>query len=154
VIDIDLITLEWERKIREEGPLPQRMRPHSLDEFAGQENLLGEGKPLRRLIAADKLPSMIFYGPPGTGKTTLALLIASTTRASFIQLNAVAVGVKDIREVVAAARERWSLRNRRTILFIDEIHRFNKAQQDALLAAVEQGTVIFIGATRRILSSI
>ena len=147
MIDIDLITLEWERKIREEGPLPQRMRPHSLDEFAGQENLLGEGKPLRRLIAADKLPSMIFYGPPGTGKTTLALLIASTTRASFIQLNAVAVGVKDIREVVAAARERWSLHNRRTILFIDEIHRFNKAQQDALLAAVEQGTVIFIGAT-------
>ena len=147
MIDIDLITLEWERKIREEGPLPQRMRPRSLDEFAGQENLLGEGKPLRRLIAADKLPSMIFYGPPGTGKTTLALLIASTTRASFIQLNAVAVGVKDIREVVAAARERWSLHNRRTILFIDEIHRFNKAQQDALLAAVEQGTVIFIGAT-------
>lgn len=144
---IDLITMEWERKMREEGPLPQRLRPRGLDEFAGQENLLGEGKPLRRLIAADRLPSMIFYGPPGTGKTTLALIIASTTRASFVQLNAVAAGVKDIREVVAGARERWSLRNRRTILFIDEIHRFNKAQQDALLAAVEQGTIIFIGAT-------
>ena len=115
---------------------------------------MGEGKPLRRLIAADKLPSMIFYGPPGTGKTTLALLIASTTRASFIQLNAVAVGVKDIREVVAAARERWSLHNRRTILFIDEIHRFNKAQQDALLAAVERAPLFLSGRRRRILSSI
>lgn len=144
---IDLITMEWERKMREEGPLALRMRPPSLDEFAGQSDLLGEGKPLRRLITADRVPSMIFCGPPGTGKTTLALIIASTTRAAFIQLNAVTAGVKDIREVVGNARERWSLQNRRTILFIDEIHRFNKAQQDALLAAVEQGTVIFIGAT-------
>jgi len=133
--------------MREEGPLALRMRPRRLEEFVGQSDLLGEGKPLRRLISSDRVPSMIFFGPPGTGKTTLALIIASTTRASFIQLNAVSAGVKDIREVVEKARERWSLQNRRTILFIDEIHRFNKAQQDALLAAVEQGTVIFIGAT-------
>ena len=133
--------------MREEGPLALRMRPRSLEEFAGQPDLLGEGKPLRRLITSDRVPSMIFYGPPGTGKTTLALIIAATTRATFAQLNAVTAGVKDIRDVVAGARERWSLQNRRTILFIDEIHRFNKAQQDALLAAVEQGTVIFIGAT-------
>ncbi|NLA27205.1 MAG: replication-associated recombination protein A [Firmicutes bacterium] len=144
---MDLITMGWEKKMRQEGPLALRMRPRSLEEFAGQADLLGEGKPLRRLITSDRVPSMILYGPPGTGKTTLALIIAATTRASFVQLNAVTAGVKDIREVVAGARERWSLQNRRTILFIDEIHRFNKAQQDALLAAVEQGTVIFIGAT-------
>ena len=144
---MDLIGMGWEKKMREEGPLALRMRPRTLEEFAGQEGLLGRGKPLRRLIDADRVPSMIFFGPPGTGKTTLALIIASTTRAAFIQLNAVTAGVKDIREVVGNARERWSLQNRRTILFIDEIHRFNKAQQDALLAAVEQGTVIFIGAT-------
>ena len=144
---IDLIGMGWEKKMREEGPLALRMRPRTLEEFAGQEELLGQGKPLRRLIGADRIPSMIFFGPPGTGKTTLALIIASTTRAAFIQLNAVSAGVKDIRSVLDQARERWSLHNRRTILFIDEIHRFNKAQQDALLAAVEQGTVIFIGAT-------
>ena len=144
---MDLITLGWEEKVRKEGPLAQRMRPRGLDEFAGQESILGEGKPLRRLISEDRLVSMIFYGPPGTGKTTLAQIIAARTRASFVQLNAVASGVKEMREVIAAARERWSLRGKRTILFIDEIHRFNKAQQDALLAAVEQGTVIFIGAT-------
>ncbi len=144
---IDLITMGWEKKMREEGPLALRMRPRDLSEFAGQESILGENRPLRRLVAADKVPSMIFCGPPGTGKTTLALIIASTTRAAFVQLNAVTAGVKDIREVVGAARDRWSLESRRTILFIDEIHRFNKAQQDTLLEAVEQGTVIFIGAT-------
>lgn len=144
---IDLITMGWEKKMREEGPLALRMRPRDLSEFAGQESILGESRPLRRLIAADKVPSMIFCGPPGTGKTTLALIVASTTRAAFVQLNAVTSGVKDIRDVVGSARDRWSLDSRRTILFIDEIHRFNKAQQDALLEAVEQGTVIFIGAT-------
>ncbi|NLA04492.1 MAG: replication-associated recombination protein A [Firmicutes bacterium] len=133
--------------MREEGPLALRMRPRSLEEFTGQEELLGQGRPLRRLIDADRIPSAIFYGPPGTGKTTLALVIATMTRASFIKLNAIAAGVKDIREVIAGARERWSLENRRTVLFIDEIHRFNKAQQDTLLAAVEQGTLIFVGAT-------
>ena len=133
--------------MQQEGPLALRMRPRSLDEFTGQKELLDKGRPLRRLIDADKIPSMIFFGPPGTGKTTLALLIAGTTRAAFIKLNAITAGVKDIREVIAGARERWSLESRRTALFIDEIHRFNKAQQDALLAAVEQGTVIFIGAT-------
>lgn len=144
---MDLIALRWEEKIRTEGPLAQRMRPRTLEELVGQEAILGEGKPLRRLICADRLVSMIFYGPPGTGKTTLARIIAATTMASFVQLNAVEAGVKEMREVIAAARERWSLHEKRTILFIDEIHRFNKAQQDALLAAVEQGTVIFIGAT-------
>lgn len=139
--------MAWEEKIRKEGPLAQRLRPQSLEEFTGQESILGEGKPLRRLITGDRLVSLLFYGPPGSGKTTLAQIIASKTSAAFVQLNAVSAGVKDLREVIAAARERWSMRSKRTILFIDEIHRFNKAQQDALLAAIEQGTVIFIGAT-------
>lgn len=144
---MDLITLGWEEKVRAEGPLAQRMRPRNLDEFAGQEAILGEGKPLRRLITGDKLVSLIFYGPPGTGKTTLAQIIAATTRAAFTQLNAVSAGVKDLRQVIEDSKERWSLHGQRTILFVDEIHRFNKAQQDVLLAAVEQGTVLFIGAT-------
>jgi putative ATPase len=144
---VDLVTLGWEEKIRKEGPLAQRMRPRNLGEFVGQEGILGEGKPLRRLIAGDRLISLLFFGPPGTGKTTLAQIIAAGTASAFVQLNAVAAGVKELRELIGEARERWSLRGKRTILFIDEIHRFNKAQQDALLAAVEQGTVIFIGAT-------
>ncbi len=144
---MDLITLAWEKKIKEEGPLARRMRPESLDQFIGQEQILGGGKPLRNLIKADKLVSLIFYGPPGTGKTSLARIIASATRAVFTQLNAVTAGVKDVRQVIEQARDNWSLHNQRTILFIDEIHRFNKAQQDVLLSAIEQGTVIFIGAT-------
>lgn len=144
---MDLITLSWEKKIREEGPLAQRMRPENIDQFIGQEKILGEGKPIRSMIMADKIVSLIFYGPPGTGKTSLARIIASTTRAAFVQLNAVAAGVKDVRQVISQARDDWALHNRRTILFIDEIHRFNKAQQDVLLSALEQGTIIFIGAT-------
>ncbi|MEW5784819.1 MAG: replication-associated recombination protein A [Bacillota bacterium] len=144
---MDLITLNWEEKIGKEGPLARRMRPDNLAQFAGQESILGEGKPLRRLIDGDRLVSMLFFGPPGTGKTTLAHIIASTTRCAFVQLNAVSAGVKDLRQVIAEAVERWAGFSKRTILFIDEIHRFTKAQQDALLAAVEQGTVIFIGAT-------
>lgn len=144
---MDLISVGLEKKIQEEGPLAQRVRPENLEQFAGQRHILAEGKPLRMLIEADQLVSMVFYGPPGTGKTTLARIIASKSRADFIQLNAVASGVKDVRQVIEQARESWSLYNRRTILFIDEIHRFNKAQQDVLLSAVEQGTVLFIGAT-------
>jgi putative ATPase len=144
---MDIITLSWEKKIREEGPLAQRMRPENLDQFSGQEEILGAGKPLRTMIAADKLVSLIFYGPPGTGKTSLARIIANQTKAAFVQLNAVAAGVKDVRQVIDQARDNWSLHSTRTILFIDEIHRFNKAQQDVLLSAIEQGTIIFIGAT-------
>jgi putative ATPase len=144
---MDLITLNLEKKIREEGPLAQRMRPDKIDRFSGQAQILAPGKPLRKMIEADNFVSLIFYGPPGTGKTSLARIIATATRADFNQLNAVAAGVKDVREVIEQAGDNWSMHNRRTILFIDEIHRFNKAQQDVLLAAIEKGTVIFIGAT-------
>ncbi len=144
---MDIINLGLENKIKTEGPLAQRMRPETLDQFTGQEHILNEGKPLHAIITADKLVSLIFYGPPGTGKTSLARIIASVSRADFVQLNAVAAGVKDVRGVIKNAGENWSLYNRRTILFIDEIHRFNKAQQDVLLSAIEQGTIIFIGAT-------
>ncbi len=123
------------------------MRPRTLDEFVGQEHIVGPGRLLRRAIQADQLGSLIFYGPPGTGKTTLAQVIANTTRAHFIALNAVLSGVKEIRGAVAEAQERAEHYGQRTILFVDEVHRFNKAQQDALLPWVENGTVIFIGAT-------
>ncbi len=128
------------------APLAARMRPRSLDEFVGQEHLVGEGKILRRLLEAGQLPSVIFWGPPGSGKTTLARLIASMMDADFHPVSAVTAGVADLRRVVAHARERRQA-GRRTILFIDEIHRFNKAQQDAVLPHVENGTVILIGAT-------
>jgi putative ATPase len=130
---------------RDDVPLAERVRPRTLDEFAGQEHLLGEGKPLRVLIGTDRLPSMILWGPPGSGKTTLARLVAGTTEASFVQLSAVTAGVKDVRAVLEHAAARRS--GKRTILFIDEIHRFNKAQQDALLHSVEEGIVTLIGAT-------
>jgi len=144
---VDLISAGLENKIKEEGPLAQRMRPETLEQFTGQEHILGKNKPLYNIITSDKLVSMIFYGPPGTGKTSLAKIIASLSKAEFTQLNAVAAGVKDVRQVIEQARESWSLHNRRMILFIDEIHRFNKAQQDVLLSAIEKGTIIFIGAT-------
>jgi putative ATPase len=133
--------------ISEEGPLAYRMRPRDLDEFKGQDHIVGPGRLLRRAIQADQLSSLIFFGPPGTGKTTLARIIANTTKSAFVTLNAVLSGVKDIREEIAAARERKDLYGTRTILFVDEVHRWNRAQQDALLPWVENGTFILIGAT-------
>ncbi len=138
---------QYSSKKRIETPLADAMRPRTLEEFAGQEEIVGEGCLLRRAIQADKLGSMIFYGPPGTGKTTLAYIIARTTESNFRQLNAVTSGVKDIREVIKEAGDNLNFHNKKTILFIDEIHRFNKSQQDALLPAVEKGVVLVIGAT-------
>jgi putative ATPase len=132
---------------RKSEPLASRMRPRSLDEFVGQQHFLGEGKLLRRLIKADRLTAVIFYGPPGSGKTALAHLLARETSARFRQLNAVTSGVKDVRDVLAEARDALEGEGERTLLFIDEIHRFNKAQQDALLPDVEDGTVVLVGAT-------
>lgn len=134
-------------RLEKEAPLAARMRPRTLDEYVGQEHIIGPGRLLRRAIQADQLGSLIFYGPPGTGKTTLARVIANTTRAHFIAINAVLSGVKEIREAIADAQEHAKLYRQRTLLFIDEVHRFNKAQQDALLPWVENGTVILIGAT-------
>lgn len=128
-------------------PLAFRMRPRSLDEFAGQKHIVGSGRLLRRVIQADQLSSLIFYGPPGTGKTTLAWVIANTTRSTFITMNAVLSGVKDLREAIEEAKGQQNLYGKRTTLFVDEVHRWNKAQQDALLPWVENGTVILIGAT-------
>ena len=143
----DLFAAARAERIDANAPLAARMRPRTLDEFIGQEAILGPGRLLRRAIQADRLSSLIFYGPPGTGKTTLAQVIANTTAANFTALNAVLAGVKDIRATVAEAQERWALHDQGTILFVDEVHRFNKAQQDALLPWVENGTVTFIGAT-------
>jgi putative ATPase len=128
-------------------PLAFRMRPRNIDEFAGQDHIAGPGRLLRRMIQADQLSSILFYGPPGTGKTTLARVIANTTSSVFVTINAVLSGVKELRIAIAEAQERISLHGRRTILFVDEVHRWNKAQQDALLPSVEKGTVILIGAT-------
>lgn len=133
--------------MEKEAPLAARMRPRTLEEVAGQEHIIGKDKLLYRAIKADKISSVIFYGPPGTGKTTLAKVIASTTSAEFTQINATVAGKKDMEEVVAKAKQIQGMYGRRTILFIDEIHRFNKAQQDYLLPFVEDGTVILIGAT-------
>ncbi|WP_134700067.1 replication-associated recombination protein A [Ammoniphilus sp. YIM 78166] len=128
-------------------PLAARMRPRNLDEFIGQEHIVGKGKLLRRAIEADQISSLIFYGPPGTGKTTLAKVISGVTKAHFTEINAVTAGVADIRKVVDEAKERYTVYRKRTTLFVDEIHRFNKSQQDALLPYVEEGTIILIGAT-------
>jgi putative ATPase len=128
-------------------PLAERMRPRRLEDFAGQEHVLGRGTALRRAIEADQVPSLVLWGPPGTGKTTLARIIAKKTGAEFVAFSAVLGGVKEIREIVAAAKDRRRMNRRRTILFVDEIHRFTKAQQDAFLPHVEDGTVTLIGAT-------
>jgi len=132
---------------KREAPLADRMRPRTLDEFVGQDHLLGPGKILRQGIESDHLPSMILWGPPGSGKTTLAMIIATTTHAQFLAFSAVLSGVKEIKEVIQEADEEWRVHKKRTILFVDEIHRFNKAQQDAFLPHVEKGTIILIGAT-------
>ena len=128
-------------------PLASRMRPRTVEEFVGQEHILGPGRLLRRAIQADQLSSLIFYGPPGTGKTTLARVIANTTASHFVSINAVLAGVKEIRESTTEADSRRKHHGRRTTLFVDEVHRWNKAQQDALLPWVENGTVVLIGAT-------
>jgi len=135
------------KKDQECNPLADRMRPRTLEDIVGQDHIVGQGRLLRRAIQADRLSSIILYGPPGTGKTSLAAVIANTTRAAFEKLNAVLAGVKDIREVIDRADDRFRLYSKRTILFVDEVHRWNKAQQDALLPWVENGTVILIGAT-------
>ncbi|MFH1075205.1 MAG: replication-associated recombination protein A [Candidatus Firestonebacteria bacterium] len=134
-------------QIDRNAPLAKRMRPVSLDEFVGQEHVMGEGKLLRRAIEADKISSLVIFGPPGTGKNTIANIIAGKTKAAFVEVNAVLSGVEDLRRVIALAKERLFTVGKKTILFIDEIHRFNKSQQDALLPDVENGTVILIGAT-------
>jgi putative ATPase len=144
---MDLFDRHLESLVQAEAPLASRMRPRSLEEFVGQGAIVGQGRLLRRAIQADQLSSLIFYGPPGTGKTTLAQIIANTTKAHFIAINAVLGGVKDIREAIDKAQEFRKLYNQRTILFVDEVHRFNKSQQDAMLPWVENGTVILIGAT-------
>jgi putative ATPase len=143
----DLFSDAAQQQLPDVAPLALRLRPTTLDEFVGQEQVLGEGSALRLAIGEDRVGSMILYGPPGSGKTTLARIVAQTTGAQFEELSAVSATVKDVREVLAAARERLGAQARRTILFLDEIHRFNKAQQDALLPAVEEGLVTLIGAT-------
>ncbi len=144
---MDLFDQKIEEQMKKEAPLADRMRPESLEEFTGQEGILKEGKLLRSIIQSDKLTSIIFWGPPGTGKTTLAYIIAKNTKCHFSQFSAVTAGVADLRKVVAKARERRKFKNQKTILFVDEIHRFNKAQQDAFLPYIENGTIILIGAT-------
>ena len=144
---MDLYEYNAQAQLKKGSPLAYRMRPETLEEFVGQQHIIGPGTLLRRAIEADQLGSVIFYGPPGTGKTTLARIIAGTTKAHFSQLNAVTAGKKDIEAVIAQARSSMGMDGSRTILFIDEIHRFNKAQQDALLPAVEEGVITLIGAT-------
>ncbi|MCR5451466.1 MAG: replication-associated recombination protein A [Lachnospiraceae bacterium] len=144
---MDIFEYMSQQRKEKESPLASRMRPRTLDEVMGQKHIIGKDKMLYRAIMADKLSSVIFYGPPGTGKTTLAKVIANTTKASFSQINATVSGKKDMENVVSGAKEALAMYNKRTILFIDEIHRFNKSQQDYLLPFVEDGTLILIGAT-------
>ena len=144
---MDLFDYMKETTLENESPLASRMRPTTLEEVVGQEHIIGKDKLLYRAIKADKLGSVIFYGPPGTGKTTLAKVIANTTSARFTQLNATTAGKKDMEEVVKEAQQHLGMYGKKTILFVDEIHRFNKGQQDYLLPFVEDGTLVLIGAT-------
>lgn len=143
----DLFTQAALATLRNQAPLAARLRPRSLDDIVGQRHLLGVNAPLRRLIESDRLSSVILWGPPGTGKTTIAEVIAAVTRREFVRLSAVTSGVKDVRETIDAARTRLGEHGRRTIVFVDEIHRFNATQQDSLLPAVEEGLITLIGAT-------
>ena len=144
---MDLFDYMREKQMKSEAPLASRLRPRTLDEVVGQSHIIGKDKLLYRAIQADKLGSVIFYGPPGTGKTTLARVIANTTSSDFRQINATVAGKKDMEDVVKAAKDNMGMYGRKTILFVDEIHRFNKGQQDYLLPFVEDGTLILIGAT-------
>src|SRR5438132_2747336 len=144
---MDLFAQTRQKNLDRVAPLPARMRPRTLEEFAGQSHFLGKGKLLRRMLEADRLTSVLFYGPPGTGKTTLAQLIAQYTKSHFEQVNAAAVGVKEVRALLDAAKERLAHGGSRTVLFLDEIHRFNRAQQDILLGDVEAGLILLVGAT-------
>ena len=144
---MDLFDYMRENTMKNESPLASRLRPATLDEVVGQQHIIGRDKLLYRAIKADKLGSVIFYGPPGTGKTTLARVIANTTSADFRQINATVAGKKDMEEIVKEAKDSLGMYGKKTILFVDEIHRFNKGQQDYLLPFVEDGTLILIGAT-------
>src|SRR5438270_10494183 len=144
---MDLFAGSRQKNLDRVAPLAVRMRPRTLDEFAGQQHFLGPGKLLRRMLEADRLSSVIFYGPPGTGKTTLAQIIAHYSKSHFEQVNAASIGVKEVRQVLDAAKDRLANSRQRTVLFLDEIHRFNRAQQDILLPDVENGQIILVGAT-------
>jgi putative ATPase len=144
---VDLFNESRQKNLARVAPLAVRMRPKTLEEFVGQQHFLGQGKLLRRMLEADRLTSVIFYGPPGTGKTTLAQLIAIYTKSEFVEMNASSVGVKEVRAILDAAKERLGAGGQRTVLFLDEIHRFNRAQQDILLSDVEDGLILLVGAT-------
>ena len=142
-----LFTTAAAERLARRSPLAARLRPNKLDDIVGQDHLVGEGKPLRCLVESDQLSSVIFWGPPGTGKTSLARLIAQVTSQDFVELSAVSASVKDVRETIERAEKRLGEQDIGTILFLDEVHRFNKAQQDALLPSVETGLLVLIGAT-------